>query len=354
MQQKIQLSPEGAVVIPYNRLVANPDSLQEAIAKGFGSDPSCLGLIIISDLPEDFKWLRERLMLLGDEFASLPESIREKYADERRNNERQTRSICIFLANPCPRIDIFVDFLKGSFYANPILDEANVGLDQIIEFPEYYSRNIWPVEPDVWDFEEAFKGLGRFVFRVGRELANACQSFAASHLVDQAIPLADLISPNTTKARLLHYFPPPLEKLPKEDEPFDSWCGFHLDHSLLTGLCSAMYLYHGENGTRKICSAPSPQSGLYIKTRGGDLIKVSIPPNCLAFQTGEALELATNGKLRATPHCVRVGGGPHAEQISRETFAVFMQPDSDVQIGPSDTFGSFSKRVLSEHYNIPS
>lgn len=25
---------------------------------------------------------------------------------------------------------------------------------------------------------------------------------------------------------------------PKEDDPVDSWCGFHLDHSLLTGLCS--------------------------------------------------------------------------------------------------------------------
>jgi hypothetical protein len=23
-----------------------------------------------------------------------------------------------------------------------------------------------------------------------------------------------------------------------EHEPMDNWCGFHLDHSLLTGLCS--------------------------------------------------------------------------------------------------------------------
>jgi hypothetical protein len=43
----------------------------------------------------------------------------------------------------------------------------------------------------------------------------------------------------TTKARLLHYFPPPLgAPAGKDDEPIDSWCGFHLDHSLLTGLCS--------------------------------------------------------------------------------------------------------------------
>jgi isopenicillin N synthase-like dioxygenase len=97
------------------------------------------------------------------------------------------------------------------------------------------------------------------------------------------------------------------------------------------------------------CAAPSATSGLYIRTRGGKLTKVSIPPDCLAFQTGEALELATNGRLRATPHCVRVGGSG-AEEVSRETFALFMQPDIDTKIGPHETFGSFSKRVFGEHY----
>lgn len=98
-----------------------------------------------------------------------------------------------------------------------------------------------------------------------------------------------------------------------------------------------------------MCPPPSPESGLYIKTRGGELTKVAIPADCLAFQTGEALELATNGQLRATPHCVRAGHGPN--HVSRETFALFMQPDTDVRIGPKDTFGSFSKRIFSDHYN---
>jgi len=110
-----------------------------------------------------------------------------------------------------------------------------------------------------------------------------------------------------------------------------------------------MYLSHTDSGEPSIVPAPSPSSGLYIRNRGGDLTKVSIPPDCLAFQTGEALELATNGALRATPHCVRVGSS--ADNISRETFALFMQPDTDVNIGPAETFGSFSKRVFSEHYD---
>lgn len=112
-----------------------------------------------------------------------------------------------------------------------------------------------------------------------------------------------------------------------------------------------MYFSCEDNGETKTRSAASPQSGLYIRTRGGSLIKASIPPDCLAFQIGEALELATNGRLRATPHCVRVENRPGAEYISRETFALFMQPDTDVQISPEETFGSFSKHVLHEHYN---
>ncbi|KAG5648260.1 hypothetical protein DXG03_006218 [Asterophora parasitica] len=163
--------------------------------------------------------------------------------------------------------------------------------------------------------------------------------------------LPKLISTSqTTKARLLHYFPPaPGAALPSDDEPVDSWCGFHLDHSLLTGLCSALYLREGPEP--EAIPSPSPASGLYICTRGGDLTKVAIPADCLAFQTGEALELATGGKLRATPHCVRVGASPDAEKISRETFALFMQPNTNQLLSSFKTFGQFSEEVFREHYD---
>lgn len=146
---------------------------------------------------------------------------------------------------------------------------------------------------------------------------------ASSHLIDSSLSLPTLISSSqTTKARLLHYFPPsPENPLPKDDEPIDSWCGFHIDHSLLTGLCSAMFLDASASRVEPAAvPSPSPTSGLYIRTRGGDLTQVKIPVDCLAFQTGEALELATAGRLRATPHCVRIGAAPGAETVSRETF----------------------------------
>lgn len=114
-----------------------------------------------------------------------------------------------------------------------------------------------------------------------------------------------------------------------------------------------MFLSHEPGQTPSVVRSPSSQSGLYIRSRGGELTKVSIPVDCLAFQTGQALELATGGRLRATPHCVRVGAIKDTSLISRETFALFMQPETSQLIGPSETFGQFSKRIFDEHYEAP-
>ena len=45
-----------------------------------------------------------------------------------------------------------------------------------------------------------------------------------------------------------------------------------------------------------------------------------------AFQTGEALQLLTGGRLAATPHFVSGNPGTSEQgQVSRETFAFFLQ-----------------------------
>ncbi|KAH8120517.1 Clavaminate synthase-like protein [Phellopilus nigrolimitatus] len=329
--QPINFTPEGAVSISYPSLQNSPLSLQLSIEKAFGSDPKALGIII-----------RERLLKLADRFANLDESVREKYVDFKSRYS-------FGWSHGKNKLDT----LKGSYYANPLTDSPTVSSLEKQAYPEYYGNNIWPAadEKGVEGFEEAFKDLGELVFEVGCELATACQPFASEHLTSRFRSLPNLISKQTTKARLLHYFPPsPENPLPAENEPVDSWCGFHLDHSLLTGLCSAMFLSHEPNQPPIVMSSPSPQTGLYIRSRGGDLTKVSIPSDCLAFQTGEALEIATNGKLRATPHCVRVGAKTGTEHVTRETFALFMQPETQQLISPAETFGMFSKRIFNDHY----
>ncbi|KNZ79621.1 putative iron/ascorbate oxidoreductase, partial [Termitomyces sp. J132] len=343
----VQYTAEGAVTISYSTLVSSPLTLNASIEQAFGSHPKSLGIIIVRDLPASYASQREKLLKFAYKFAKLDESIREKYTNPASNYSfGWSHGKEIMNGKP--------DVLKGSYYANPIVDAPTVSQKEKDAHPEYYGNNIWP-DPDqkgVEGFKNAFKDLGQFVFRVGCELAVACQPFALAHFSDTSISLPNLISTSqTTKARLLHYFPPASgDAEPSGDEPVDSWCGFHLDHSMLTGLCSAMYLQEGDGFEPVVIPSPSAASGLYIRTRGGDLIKVSIPPDCLAFQTGEALEIATGGKLRATPHCVRVGDNLNAQNISRETFALFMQPNTDQHLSLSETFGQFSQKVFQEHY----
>ncbi|KAG7450168.1 Clavaminate synthase-like protein [Guyanagaster necrorhizus] len=350
-KQPIAYTPEGAVSVSYTTLVSAPESLGDSIERAFGSGPECLGIIIVRDLPPSYAAYRQRLLTLAYKFAKLDENVREQYTDASSNYSfGWSHGKEIMNGKP--------DVLKGSYYANPLIDNPPVSPQHRKEWPEYYAQNIWP-KPDekgVEGFEEAFKDLGRFVSDVGCTLAEACQPFALSRFSDVSMSLPKLISTSqTTKARLLHYFPPSQENsLPAEDGPMDSWCGFHLDHSLLTGLCSAMYLSEGESDLSEptVVQSASISSGLYIRTRGGELTKVSIPEDNLAFQTGEALEIATGGKLRATPHCVRVGTEvADSGTISREAFALFMQPDTDKLLSPSVTFGQFSRGVFDEHYD---
>lgn len=333
------------VSISYQTLVSSPLSLETSIEEAFGSHPQALGIILVKDLPPVYPIYRERLLKLAYNFAHLDEDVREKYVDP--------GSIYSYgwshgkeIMNGRP------DTLKGSYYANPVIDVPDVNPAVKAAYPPIYGDNVWPDKNEIGieGFEEAFKNLGRLVFDVGCQLAGACQPFVSKYLTDVSLSVPELISTQTAKARLLHYFPPSENSPTTEDGPIDSWCGFHKDHSLLTGLCSAIFFREEAGMDPTAVPSPSPTSGLYIRTRGGDLTKVSIPPDCLAFQTGEALELVTAGKLRATPHCVRVGQTQVGAKISRETFALFMQPDTHQRISESDTFGSFSKKVLEEHY----
>ncbi|EJU00975.1 Clavaminate synthase-like protein [Dacryopinax primogenitus] len=340
---------EDAVVISFHDLFHRPETLHDSITKAFGSGPESLGIILVKDLP-GYAVLRERLLLLANQFASLPDATKELYVDA-KSNYSFGWSHGKEIMNDRP------DLLKGSYYANPIIDVPSVSDDLRQEFPEYYNNNIWPTQAEqgIEGFEQAFKALGSFIFNVGCQLAVACEAFASPHLADLSVSLRSLIATSqTTKARLLHYFPRDglSSVTPTADGSIDSWCGFHLDHSLLTGLCSAMYIAHStdEPSSYEVIPSPSPESGLYIRTRGGTLTKINIPADYLAFQTGEALEQATEGRLRATPHCVRVGSSTANNSVSRETFAVFMQPDVTQAIGKCETFGTFSRRIFKEHY----
>lgn len=120
----------------------------------------------------------------------------------------------------------------------------------------------------------------------------------------------------------------------------DDWCGTHIDLGALTGLTSNMYVDEAAHPPKvqvdrtltdlpELESHPDPKAGLWIKDRSGRTTQVNIPKDCLAFQTGQALEKITRGSFRAVPHFVR-GGAPALDRngsIARNTLAVFTQPN---------------------------
>jgi isopenicillin N synthase-like dioxygenase len=79
-------------------------------------------------------------------------------------------------------------------------------------------------------------------------------------------------------------------------------------------------------------------------------VKVNIPADCLAFQTGSALELITGGVLKAVPHFVR-GPNVAGTGMARNTLAVFTQPNLGeiVDIKTGTTFGEHIRSSDEKH-----
>jgi hypothetical protein len=104
-------------------------------------------------------------------------------------------------------------------------------------------------------------------------------------------------------------------------------------------------------------SSPDPTAGLYIQSRSGETAQVKIPRDCIAFQTGEALERITKGKFKAVPHYVRgvrpgvAGGENEGGRIARNTLAVFTQPNLGeiVDLDQDISFGEFARGIVEKN-----
>ena len=272
-----------------------------------------------------------------------------------------------------------VDTLKGSFYANcafyvdPSLSCA-VPTEEFSEetFPEYLSPNIWPEEATLPGFKSALEDLCRLIIDVAVLVAGACDQFAEKEIpgYPEAYLQRMVASSTTTKARLLHYFPEEVgaSAVNGDSGDEDDWCATHLDHGCLTGLTSAMFV--DESKTKPVApkfepsvppslrpldelpESPDPAAGLYIKSRTGETVQVKIPRDCIAFQTGEALERITGGKFKAVPHFVRGARAALSDgKIARNTLAVFTQPNlgEEVDMDQHITFGEFARGIVAKN-----
>lgn len=321
----------------------------------------------MKDLPERYAALRLRLLSYSSYLANLP-------AEELARLEAPAAKYLVgwSLGKESLKSGQF-DTLKGSYYANcafyqdPRLEGP--GDEGYPNFAEYTAPNVWPSEKVLAGFEACCKELCSLIIDTAALVAKACDRFGTKNIPDYENGYLERVvkTSMTTKARLLHYFPsagPSEGANGSAADDDDDWCATHKDHGCLTGLTSAMFVdetaspptFDPSSGDAppvlpELQSSPDPNAGLYIHSREGTVTKVSIPRDCLAFQTGEALERITKGKFKAVPHFVKGAAGGDGRRVARNTLAVFTQPNlwEIVDKDQGLDFAGFAKGVVTQN-----
>lgn len=349
----------------------------------------------MKDLPPKFKDLRSRVLSNASYLAALPEEELGKSHSTILSPKIYFQSIN---TNPTPesltspqskylvgwscgketlRSGHF-DTLKGSYYINCAFYQnrelQNAPADGFPDFQQYTAPNIWPPSERLPTFRKNVEDLCTLIIDTAALVARACDRYALANIEGYKEGYLEHVVKTslTTKARLLHYFPTTSttstsgeegekktgEEKEKED---DDWCATHLDHGCLTGLTSAMFIdeaAHPPSSTDptfsrplpELLQSPDPSAGLYIQSRTGEIVKVNIPKDCLAFQTGETLQLITRGKFRAVPHFVKGAKTSGDVRVARNTLAVFTQPNLGEEVEAGKTFADFAREVVERTY----
>ncbi|KAL8417813.1 hypothetical protein RB594_001443 [Gaeumannomyces avenae] len=333
----------------------------ETLQRAFG--PDSLGILVVKDVPPRFHELRKQALSLSSYLGNLPQEELAKFENA------AAKYLTGWSLGKETLKNGQVDTLKGSFYANcafyvnPSLASAAPSDGYTADsFPEYLSPNVWPDEAVLPGFQAAVEGLCRVVIDVAVLVAGACDRFAAGEIAGYPAGYLEKMvkTSTTTKARLLHYYPNQGEEATDSSADGDDWCATHLDHGCLTGLTSAMFVDETvikpgslpastPGPLEELAASPDPAAGLYIRSRTGETVQVKIPRDCIAFQTGEALERITEGKFKAVPHFVR--GAATGGRVARNTLAVFTQPNLGdlVDIRNGITFGEFARGVVAKN-----
>lgn len=215
------------VTISYPELIDKNADLSTKIEEGFG--PNGLGILTIADVP-GFSLLRQNLLRLSPRLASLPEEVKKELEDPNSRYNFGWSHGKEKLESGKP------DMLKGSFYANPILDIPTTEAPLIQRYPSYCGPNIWPKHA-LPELEVAFKALGKLILDVGSMVAYHCDQYVSRLMKikeDEGLEQI-LLRSRCHKGRLLYYFPAEKSNCSKDGDSMSSWCGWHTDHGSLTG-----------------------------------------------------------------------------------------------------------------------
>lgn len=352
------------------------------LLEAFG--PASLGILVVTDLPQEFTSLRTTVLSNASRLAALPAPTLD-----RLTNASAKYLVGWSHGKESLRPGV-VDDRKGSYYINCSFYNSNTKEDggdhqdededaqlqsdreKFPGFDEYTAPSVWPDEAEVPGFRASGQDLIRLIIDTAVLVARACDRYAEQEIQGYETGYLERVvrGSRTSKARLLHYFPSEEvrgqgseKKGAESDTVDDTWCTTHLDHGCLTGLTSAMFVDESSysstsspsspsNDLTELPSSPDPTSGLYILSRTGEINKVAIPRDSLAFQTGETLQLITQGRFKAVPHFVKgvepANVADPKARIARNTLAVFTQPNLDevVDLKTGLTFGEFARGVV--------
>ena len=342
------------VVVSLNDLVSGRLPMRDLV-EAFG--PESLGILIVRDLPERFSELRRHVLSNSSYLANLD-------ADKLKQLERPEANYKIGWSRGTEKFpgEATADTLKGSYFVNCTFhSEMNSEIQE--EYAQFLTPNVWPKD-DIPDFESSFKDFCNLILDVAALVAGACDGYAVEHVEGYTKGyLENLVkTSDTSSARLLHYFPPPTSSslLSSTDKYDGKWCAQHIDSCALTALTSAMFVDEkealfkakssGATDLEELNTCPDPEAGLYIRNRNGKLVKISIPKDSLAFQTGETLQVVTKGKFQAVPHLVRGCSAEKAPSIARNTLAIFCQPSLNARVGDVD-YATFARSITARNLN---
>ncbi len=186
--------------------------------------------------------------------------------------------------------------LKEFWHAGPELAEDDPLLERM-------PANVWPEEvphfgPDVRALWSALQDCGTLLLR----------ALARFLRVDE-VPFSDMIQGGNTVLRMIRY-PAPESGAGPDD---GVWAAAHEDINLITLLVEAT------------------EPGLQILTRDGKWLDVAPIPGQLIADSGDMLQLLTNGRIPATTH--RVLAPPDAKG-PRLSMPFFIHPHPDFVLEP--------------------
>jgi len=185
----------NVVTVSYSDLLSGKD-LSHLITRAFGKEG--LGILLISGVP-DLMRKRERILRVSKQFATLPDSVKEKYA-------HPASHYSFGWSHGKEKMkDGKVDTAKGSYYANPVYDSLTSDESLKQKYPGVYTDNIWPKE-DCPEMEPAFKTMGKLNLEIS-QLVNTQLDNYLTKATDGQHPGGFFYKhcAQFFKSRLLHY-----------------------------------------------------------------------------------------------------------------------------------------------------